>query len=227
MNELLQISIFPVILTLGAFQLGLLLQKKLRSPIANPILVAVVIILCFMGLTGYENADYQVGAKYISWLMTPATICLAIPMYEHFQTLRKNIPAVLAGIATGAVSCIVMVWIFGMVFHFDRELLVSVLPKSVTTAIGVPLSQMAGGMTGITTAMIILTGIVANVLGVFCCKLFRLTNPIARGVAFGTAGHVIGTAKAGELDPLTGATSSLSLVVAGLLTAVIFPLLIS
>lgn len=227
MTELLQIGILPVLLTLGAYQVGLLCQRKLRSPIANPILIAVVIVLVFMTLTGLSGGEYSAGMGYISWLMTPATVCLAIPMYEQFRVLRKNLPAMLAGIASGAVASMAMVLGLCVLFSFDRELTVSLLPKSVTSAIGVPLSQMAGGMASVTTAVIILTGILASILGGLCCRIFRLTDPVARGVAFGTAGHVIGTAKANELGAVAGAASSLALVVAGLLTAVLFPLVTS
>lgn len=225
MNELLSISILPVIVTLLAYRVGLFCQKKVRSPLCNPILIAVILVLLFLGLTGMELETYQSGAAFLSWLMTPATVCLAISMYEQFQILRKNIPVILAGVAAGAISCLAMVLGLSLLFGFDRELTVSLLPKSVTTAIGVPLSQIAGGLAPITTAAIILTGITASVLGPTLCRLFRLTDPVAKGAAFGTAGHVIGTAKANEMDPLTGAVSSLSLVVAGLLTAVVLPML--
>ena len=224
MADLLSIGILPVILTLLAFRLGQFIQAKTKSPICNPILIAVVLVLLFLKGTGTELATYQKGASMLSWLMTPATVCLAISMYEQFQVLRKNTPMILAGVAAGAISCLILVIGFGMLAGFDRELTVSLLPKSVTTAIGVPLSEIAGGMTPITTAAIIFTGIIANILGPWLCKLFRLTDEISRGVAFGTAGHVIGTAKANELSSLTGAVSSLSLVVAGLLTAILLPL---
>jgi putative effector of murein hydrolase len=224
MTELLSIGILPVLLTLLAFRLGQILQAKTKSPICNPILVAVILVLLFLKGTGMELSSYQQGASMLSWLMTPATVSLAISMYEQFQVLRKNTPVILAGVAAGAVSCLVMVLLFCSLAGFDRALTVSLLPKSVTTAIGVPLSQMAGGLTPITTAAIILTGIIASVLGPSLCKLFRLTDEIARGAAFGTAGHVIGTAKATEMSKLTGAVSSLSLVVAGLLTAIVLPL---
>lgn len=226
MSELLSIGILPVALTLGAYRFGLFLQKKLRSPMANPILIAVILVLAFLGITGMDTQTYQEGTAYLSWLMTPATICLAIPMYEQLQILRKNLKAVLAGVASGAIGCVVMVLAVCLLSGFDRELTISLLPKSVTSAIGVPLSELGGGIASLTTAVIILTGILASILGTACCRLFHLTDPIARGVAFGTAGHVIGTSKANELDPLTGAVSSLSLVVAGLLTAVLFPLLL-
>ena len=225
MQELLQISILPVVLTLLAYKAGAWIQQKTKSPLCNPILIAVVLVLTFLGVSGMELKTYQAGASFLSWLMTPATVCLAISMYEQFQVLRKNTPLILVSVAAGAIACLVMVAGLSLLLGFDRELTVSLLPKSVTTAIGVPLSQMSGGLTPITTAAIILTGITASVLGPGMCRLFRLNDEISRGVAFGTAGHVIGTAKATEMSPLTGAVSSLSLVVAGLLTAVMLPLL--
>ena len=225
MSDLLQIPLLPVLVTFLAFRVGQLIQSKLKSPLCNPILIAVILVLGFLSVTNMELSAYQSGISFISWLMTPATICLAVSMYEQYQVLKKNTPMILVGVAAGAVSCLVMVLLLSTVFGFDRELTVSLLPKSVTTAIGVPLSQMSGGLPPITTAAIILTGITASVLGPSLCKLFRLTDKIAQGTAFGTAGHVIGTAKATELDPLTGAVSSLSLVVAGLLTAIVLPLL--
>lgn len=225
MHDLLSIAIFPVLLTLLAYKAGALLQQKTKSPLCNPILIAVLLVLGFLGVSGMELKTYQAGAAFLSWLMTPATVCLAISMYEQFQILRKNTPVILAGVAAGAIACLLMILGFSLLFGFDRELTVSLLPKSVTTAIGVPLSQLAGGLTPITTAAIILTGITASVLGPTLCRIFRLTDEIARGAAFGTAGHVIGTAKASEMSKLSGAVSSLSLVVAGLLTAVVLPLL--
>ena len=227
MTDLLAISVLPVSLTLIAFLAGQKLQKKFRSPLLNPILVSVILVLIFLSFTGLPVADYKAGMGTLSWLLTPATVCLAVPMYEQFQLLKKNLPAIAAGVAAGAVSCLVMVLLCGMVFGFEPELTVSLMPKSITTAIGVSLSEMMGGMTGITTASIVFTGIFANIMGPAFCRLFRITDPIAQGVAFGTGGHVIGTAKANELGPLTGAVSSLSLVVAGLLTAVVLPLVIN
>ena len=224
MTDLLAISVLPVSLTLIAFLAGQKLQKKFRSPILNPILVSVILVLIFLALTGLPVADYKAGMGTLSWLLTPATICLAVPMYEQFQILKKNLPMILAGVAAGAVSCLIMVAGFGILVNFESILTISLMPKSITTAIGVALSEMMGGMPGVTTAAIVFTGIFASIMGPAFCRLFRLTDEVARGVAFGTAGHVIGTSKANELSPLIGAVSSLSLVVAGLLTAVVLPL---
>ena len=224
MDELLHTGLFPVVLTLTVYQASLLLQKKLRSSLCNPILVSVVLILLFMSATGYENGSYQEGMKQLSWLMTPATVCLAIPMYEQLSILKKNWKAILAGIAVGTVASLAMVLLCCVAMGFGRELTVSLLPKSVTSAIGVPLSQLSGGIGAITTPVIIITGIIANILADVLFRLLRITDPVARGVALGTSGHVIATSRANELGPLTGAVSSLSLVVAGLLTSVLFPI---
>ena len=225
MNELVKISILSLVLTLAAYRLAVWLRQKTKLSFLSPVVVGAMLVLPVLWAVKLPQKDYQQGMELVSWLLTPATVCLAIPMYEHLQTLRKSFPAVLAGVIAGSASCILTILLFAPVFGFDRTLTVSLLPKSVTTAIGVPLTQMIGGLGSVTTAAIILSGITASILGPTLCKLFRLTDKVAQGTAFGTAGHVIATAKAMELDPLIGATSSLSLVVAGLLTAAVLPIL--
>lgn len=225
MAQFFEINIFPLILTLLAFRIGQLCQARWKKPIFNPTLIGMLLVIGFLMLTGMDIGVYKNGASAISWLMTPATIALAIPMYDQFQALKKNLRAIAAGVAAGALSCLIFLMAGGILLKFDPVLTISLMPKSVTTAIGVALSEMFGGMGAVTTAAIIITGIFANMMGMTFCRLFGITHPVARGVAFGTAGHVIGTAKANEVDPLTGAVSSLSLVVAGLLTAVLFPVL--
>lgn len=226
MTELLYLELTCVLVTLLAYQTGLSLQKKVKHPACNPILLSAALVILFITLTGLPNSVYQAANVRLSWLLTPATVCLAIPMYEQLTILRKNLKVLLAGVAAGAISCVAFVLLLSLLFRFDRALTVSLLPKFVTAAIGVPLCQLAGGIPSVTTVVIMLTGITGAVLGPTLCKLFRLEDELSRGVAFGTAGHVIATARASELSPLTGAVSSLSLVVAGLLTAVIFPLIL-
>ena len=223
MTEWLSIPLLPVVLTLGAYQIGLLCQRRWKSPICNPILIGVVLVLIFQKVTNMTSAQYQQGTAGISWLMTPATVCLAVPMYEQFQILRKNFSMILVGVVAGSVSCLAVVALFALLFGFDTTLTMSLLPKSITSAIGAPISEIIGGIPSVTTAAIIFTGILAAIFGTTMCKIFRLTDPVAQGVAFGTADHVIATSKANELGELMGATASLSLVVAGLLTALILP----
>ena len=226
MTELLSIAILPVVLTLVAYRFGMFCQSKLKTPLCNPIIVAVLVVLGVLSVSGLELEVYRQGANMLSWLMTPATVCLAISMYEQVQVLKKRAGMILAGVAAGAISSIAMVLAIGLLCKFDADLILSLLPKSVTTAIGVPLSQLTGGVAAITTATIIVTGIVASVIGPFLCRIFRLTDEVAQGVAFGTAGHVVGTAKANELSPLTGAVSSFSLVISGIITAIVLPIIV-
>lgn len=227
MTEFFSIGVFPILLTLVAFRIGQWCQKQWKLPIFNPTLIGMILVILFLLVTGMDTEVYTAGTAKLSWLMTPATICLAIPMYEQYQVLKTNLKAILIGVAAGVVSCLLILMLSGLLLGFDPSIIVSLMPKSVTTAIGVPLSELFGGMGAVTTAGIIVTGITGNMMGVTFSKLFRITDPIAQGVAFGTSAHVIATSKANELNPLTGAVSSLSLVVAGLLTAVLFPVLTS
>lgn len=227
MTELLSIGILPVVLTLFAYQMGLLCQKKFRLSIFNPILIGMIIVILTLKTTGLGTDAYQEGVKLMSWLMTPATVCLAIPMYEQIQALRQNLKGILAGVLAGAAACLTMLLVFSLMLGFDRNLTVSLLPKGITAAIGVSLTELFGGTPSITTLGISVTGICGNMFGTLFCKWFGITDEIARGVAFGTGSHVIGTAKASELSALSGAVSSLSLVVAGLMTALVFPVLVS
>lgn len=224
MIEFLQnIPLFPLVLTFGAYQLGLWCQKKWKSALLNPILIAVVLVVAVLLLTGYPNESYQGGMQGLSWLLTPATVCLALPLYRQVQVLKKSLPAILAGILAGTVVSLGMILAMCRLLSMDAVLTVSLLPKSITTAMGMVLSENAGGIGSLTAAAIIITGILGSLFGTMLCKLFRITDPVAQGVAFGTASHVVGTSRANQVGQLQGAVSSLSLAVAGILTAILFP----
>ncbi len=228
MNDFLsQLPMFSLVLTLGAYQIGLLFQKKWRSPLCNPLLISVALIVAVLLVTGFSVEQYQVDMKIFSWLITPATVALAVPLYEHLQKLKKNLPAILAGVAAGAIAALASVFALCAVFSLDKQTTVSLLPKSITTAIGMVVSGQNGGIEALTSLVIAFTGIVGCITGPILCKLLKLEHPVAQGVAFGTAAHVIGTAKASELGSIQGAVSSLSLAVAGILTALLFPLIVS
>lgn len=222
-----RIDLFPVVLTLLCYQIGLWCQKKWKNPIFNPILIAVILVIPVLLLTGVSNETYQAGNAGLSWLLTPATVCLALPLYEQLKALKNSLPAILAGIAAGTATSLVFVFFLCRSFCLDRAMTVSLLPKSITTAMGMVLSEQNGGIGALTAAAIIITGILGSLVGSMLCKLFRIKDPVAQGVAFGTASHVVGTSRATELGSLQGAVSSLSLAIAGILTAVVFPLVIS
>ena len=205
---------FGAVISLLAYEVGLLLKKKFKLAILNPLLLAVLVLL------DIDYEQYNEGAKYISYLMTPATVCLAVPLYEQISLLKKNFKAVAAGIICGVLASLVSVLGLSMLFGLNHEQYVTLLPKSITTAIGMGVSEELGGIVTITVASIIITGIMGNVMAEFVCKIFKIEHPIAKGLALGTSSHAIGTAKAMEMGQVEGAMSSLAIAVAGLLTVI-------
>ena len=226
MTELLmENSYFFLMLTLVAFSIGRFIQRKGKIAVFNPLLIGAVLLILVLKVFRITNSAYQAGCQVLNFLLTPATICLAVSFYEQFQTLKKKMGAMLLGLIAGSICCMGSVYLLCRIFSLDRVLTLSLLPKSITTAIGVPVSQEIGGIAAITSAVIALTGILTNMLGPSLCRWFRVTDPIAQGVGFGTAGHVIGTAKAAELSQLAGAVSSFSLTCTGIFTTVVLSFL--
>ena len=216
-------SFFAVALTLGIWRLASALQKKTGSMLLHPILVSAAAIMLILLASGIPNSAYQAGVKPLSFLLTPATVCLAVPLYEHVKVLKRNLPAIGLGVLCGTLTSLVCIGGLCMLFRLDRTLTVSLLPKSVTTAIGAPVSEAQGGLGAVTVTAIIATGILGNIFARTACRLFHIQDPIAQGAAIGTAAHVIGTTKANEMGALQGAVSSLSLVIAGVMTAFLVP----
>ena len=224
MGEILSGSgFFAVALTVMAFCIGLACQKKWKKAIFNPIMIGAALVMLTLWALDIPVEQYQQDCKPLSYLLTPATICLAIAFYEQLQKLKKHLLAILIGVTGGTLSSLLSVWLMSKWFGFNEVLTTSLLPKSITTAIGVVISDQAGGIGALTTAVIIVTGILGNITGPQLAKLFRLRDPISQGVGFGTASHVIGTTRATEISPLAGAVSSLSLTLAGVITALVLP----
>ena len=221
MIESLEHSVyFGVFLSLGTYAIGLVLKKKLRSPICNPLLISVLLTVLTLLVLDIDYDTYYDGAKYISYLLTPSTVCLAIPLYRQLTLLKSNWRAILAGITCGVLSSLGCVLILSMVLGLDHQMYVTLLPKSITTAIAMGIAEEMGGLTTITVAVIIVTGILGAVIAEGVCKLFHIDEPIAKGTAIGTSAHAMGTSKALEMGEIEGAMSSLSIAVAGLLTVV-------
>lgn len=215
---------FGVVVSLLTFWFGTWLKKKLGWAILNPILVSVTMIIFLLKLLNIDYPAYNEGAKYISYLLTPATVCLAIPLYRQLSLLRQNLAAVAVAIFSGVIASAASIFALCLLFKLDHIYYVTLLPKSITTAIGMGVSEEAGGIVTLTVVCIIVTGILGNIIGEGIFKLLHLDNPIARGLALGTSAHAVGTAKALELGEIEGAMSSLSVAVAGLMTVVVVPL---
>lgn len=215
---------FGVLLSLGAYLFGVWLKKKLGWEILNPLLVAIVVVIAVLSVFHIDYEDYNAGGSFISFFLTPATVCLAIPLYKQLELLRKEALAVFSAITVGVIGSAASVFVMCQLFNMSHEHYVTLLPKSITTAIGMGISQEAGGIVTLTVVSIIITGILRNIAAEFVFKVMKLKEPIARGLALGTAAHAIGTAKALSLGEVEGAMSSLSIAVAGLMTVVVVPL---
>ena len=218
-------SVWGVVLTLVVFAGAVWINRKTGAAWCNPLLLSSIFIIVFLTLAQIPYANYRSSVEIIHYLLFPATVSLAIPLYEQWQLLKENALAILAGIAAGVVTSLVSILLLGFLFRLEPELIVTLLPKSVTTAIGMDVSMELGGLASLTSAVIVMTGILGNLMAQSICKIFHLTNPIARGVAIGTSSHAIGTARALQMGPVEGAMSSLSIAVAGILTALLCPLL--
>ena len=226
MSEALSNSLyFGFVLSIGAYELGMWLKKKTGWPLFNPLLVAVVLIIPILKIINVSYSEYNQGAKYISYMLTPATVCLAIPLYKQLYLLKKHGAAVICGITGGVIANAVSIFAMCVAFRMSHTHYVTLLPKSITTAIGMGVSEEAGGIVTLTVVSIVITGISGSILAETMFKVFRIKNPIARGLALGTSAHAIGTTKALELGEIEGAMSSLSIAVAGLMTVVVVPLI--
>ena len=219
-NLILNSAASGVFISLAAYGIGTLVKRKWKSALANPLLIAIILVILFLKLSGVEYETYNASAKYLTYLLAPATVSLAIPMYERMQLLKENYAAILTGILSGVLASLVCVLAMALVFHLSQAEYVTLLPKSVTTAIGMDIAKELGGHSEIAAAVIIITGVLGNMAAEPICRIFAIRHPVAKGIALGTSAHAIGTAKAMEMGETEGARSSLAIVVAGVCTVV-------
>ena len=217
---------FGIILTIIAFEIGVTIRNKWRNPLLNPILIATILIIGFLTITGISYDTYKVGGDYISFFLGPVTVLLAVPLYRHIQALKNAWLPILAGIVVGSTVSIVCVITCAKIFGISKTLMLSLIPKSITIPMGSVVSEQIGGIPSITIVSIVITGITGAVTAPLVCRFFRIKNPVAQGVAIGTASHALGTTKAMEIGEVQGAMSSLSIGVAGVVTVFITPVLL-
>ena len=236
-----------VLLTLAAFALGALLNKATGKAIFNPLLESLgftvtginggsigitgdatqIFVIILLSVLNISYADYKVSAAPVNYLLLPATISLAIPLYEKWDLLKENAAAIIAGISVGTLVSLGSALALALALGLTREQYATLLPKSVTTAISMDVAAELGGIAALTGAIVILTGIAGNLLAEVVCKIFHITDPIAKGVGIGTSAHAVGTSKALQMGEVEGAMSGLSIAVAGVLTAVLCPFFVS
>lgn len=222
-NLILSSATVGIVISLLAYEIGLAAQRKWKLAVLNPLLISIILVIAFLVVFHVDYESYNMSAKYLSYLLTPATVCLAIPLYEQVELLKKHSKAIVLGLISGVITSLVCVLVLALLFHFDHAQYVTLLPKSITTAIGMGISEELGGYVTITVAVIIITGVIGNMLAETVCRIFKIEEPVAKGIAIGASSHAVGTVKAMEIGEIEGAMSSLAIAVAGLLTVVLAP----
>lgn len=220
MNALSNTVYWGVLISIGSYLLGKYLQKKFHIILFNPLLFSTVFTVIFILVFKIDYNIYYEKADYLYYLLTPTTVCLAIPLYEQIKPLKANFSAIIIGISAGVLASLCSILLFSVMFHFSYEMYLTLLPKSITAAMGMSVSEELGGIPSLTVPIIIMTGITGNIIAEKVCKLLRIKEPIAKGIAIGSASHAMGTAKAMEMGEIEGAMSSLSIAVAGVLTVI-------
>ncbi len=220
---LIDSALFGVVLSLVAFQIGAYIRKKTGLSVLSPLVTATAIIIVFLVVTDIDYEIYNEGASVLTYFLTPATVCLAIPLYQKLQMLKKNFAAIIIGIVSGVLVSALSIVAMSIIFNLDHEMFVTLLPKSVTTAIGISASEELGGIVAVTTAAIVIAGNVGGMFAEIIFKIFRIKEPISKGLALGTASHVMGTSKAMEIGEVEGAMGSLAIAVAGIITVIVLP----
>ena len=220
-NLIMSSATVGIVISLLAYEIGLAAQRKWKLAVLNPLLISIAIVIVFLVVFHVDYESYNMSAKYLSYLLTPATVSLAIPLYLQLDLLKKNIGAIFGGVISGVIASLGTVFVMSIVFGLSHKEYVTMLPKSITTAIGMGVSEELGGYVTITVAVIVVTGVLGNIFGELICKIFKITEPISKGLALGASSHAIGTAKAIEMGEIEGAMSSLAIAVTGILTVVL------
>lgn len=209
-----------VFISLASYAIGMWLRRKTGWALMNPLFVSIILVVLTLLAFGIDYKTYNSGANIISYLLTPATICLAVPLHQQVELLKKNYKAVLAGITSGVLASLVSILLLALLFHLDHASYVTFLPKSITTAIGLGVSEELGGYVPVTVVVIIVTGVLGNIFAEQFLHIMRIEEPIAKGIAIGSASHAVGTSKAMEMGAVEGSMSSLSIVVCGIMTVI-------
>ena len=227
MNAIINSPLFGILLSLVAFEIGVTISKKFKYSFLNPLLIANILIVGFLLTTGISLESYNVGGDYISVMLSPATVVLAVPLYRQISKLKQFWKPILAGIFAGSLTSLACVIVVSKLIGLSDTLMLSLLPKSITIPMGSVVSAQIGGIPSVTIIAITITGITGAVAAPAVCRFCRIKHKVAQGIAIGTASHALGTTRAMEMGEVQGAMSSLSIGVAGLFTAIVAPIIIS
>ena len=225
---ILSSSFFGILLSFVTFMFFFVIREKfkIKNPLFNPLLWSSTVIIVFLLVTKIDYEVYNKSAQYVTYWLTPVTICLAIPLYRRIKELKENIVAIVISIICGCIGHALVMVVIATAVKMQQVLTYSVMSKSVTTAIAMALTEKLGGIPAVTIVGVTVAGMTGAVLGPTILKIFRVKEPVAQGLAMGTASHAVGTSKAMELGEIQGAMSSLAIVVTGILTVIVVPIAI-
>ena len=227
MYNVFDTEIFGVILTILFFNIGIYIQKKTNKPIFNPLLIAILGIILFLSLTKIPYESYKLGGDRINFFLGPVTIVLAVPLYKQFDLFKKYLLEILIGISCGVVVSFISIKLIGHFTNADVDIINSLIPKSITTPMGISLTKTLNGVEAITVVSIILTGILGAIISPIVFKIGKINNPVAKGISLGTSAHALGTTKALEMGEVEGAMSGLSIGISGIITVILIPIIIN
>ncbi len=226
MAEIIKTPYFGILLSLIAYIIGLKISGALKSPIANPLLIAMIIVIGVLKAFNIPFDDFNIGGKFITFLIAPATVAMVIGLYKNFELLKKNAVPVLIGVVAGVLTSVLSVYLMSALFGLSNKIRMSIVPKSLTTAIGSALSGEYGGIVAITIVCMVITGIGGAVIAPTVMKILKIKDPVAQGIGIGTASHAVGTSKALQMGEVQGAMSGLSIALAGFVSVVLIPIII-
>ena len=215
---------FGIVLSFAAYEIGKWLNKKLKTPIANPLLIAILLIIGFLSITGIDYEYYKKGGDFIAFFIGPATVAMVLDLYANLDTLKKNILPILVGVGFGTIFSFVLAIFLSKIFQIDKNLVASLIPQSITTAIAISLSGEYQGIIGLTAIVVVIRGVSGAVFAPIVMKIFRIKDPVAQGVAIGTSSHAVGTSQARLMGEIQGAMSGLPIAIAGITAVIIMPL---
>ena len=226
MSEIFSSPYFGVALSVAAFGIDVRLQQQLKTPVCNPLIIAIVLIAGVLLIFKIPYEAYNVGGEIINMFLAPATACLAVAIYTKIKILKQYWLPILVGCTAGSAASMLSVYGMCRLFGLDESLTISLIPKSVTTPIAVSIAEPAGGMVPITVVAVIGTGILGSIIAPLLIRVFKVTDPMAAGLAIGASSHAVGTSKAIELGEVEGAMSGLAIGVCGIITVLISMLIL-
>lgn len=214
---------FGIILSFAAYEIGKWINSKVKNPIANPLLIAILLIIGFLTVTGIPYDQYKKGGDIIAFFIAPATVAMILDLYANLDSLKANLLPIFVGVLLGSIFSVTMALLLSKAFGFDKEIITSMVPQSITTAIAISLTSEYNGIVALTAMVVVFRGVVGAAMAPAIMKICKIEDPVAQGVAIGTAAHAVGTSQARQMGKIQGAMSGLSIAVAGIITVFLIP----